>query len=198
MKTLITALAVTAILATSAVAKTQKTQATHNHSNNSVPHNSVVQHDGSFCNFHYPQTDARWVRALAGPQDIEHPRQHLARVGIGDSSSTGDGAGLEAFSARRAGVEHIVDAGGQCGFEDAGHSGFAPEYFTTLAHFSVSSAMSFPKSEAEPPSIVPPRSASRAFIFGSARMVLISILSLSMISAGVFLGTPIPCHELAS
>jgi hypothetical protein len=57
MKTLITALAVTAILATSAVAKTQKTQATRNHSNNSVTHNSVVQHNDSFCDFHYPQTD---------------------------------------------------------------------------------------------------------------------------------------------
>jgi hypothetical protein len=35
-------------------------------------------------------------------------------------------------------------------------SGLAPENFTTLAHFSVSSAMSFPKSAAGPGSIVPP------------------------------------------
>jgi hypothetical protein len=57
MKTLITALAVTAILATSAVAKTQKTPATHTHASNSVTHNSVVQHNDSHCGFHYPQTD---------------------------------------------------------------------------------------------------------------------------------------------
>ena len=39
----------------------------------------------------------------------------------------------------------------------------------TLAHFSVSSAMSLPKSAGEPASAVPPRSASRALILGSAR-----------------------------
>src|SRR5713226_3222898 len=41
-------------------------------------------------------------------------------------------------------------------------SGLAPENFTTLAHFSVSSAISLPKAAAEPGSTVPPRSASRA------------------------------------
>jgi hypothetical protein len=41
------------------------------------------------------------------------------------------------------------------------HSGFAPENLTTLAHFSVSSAMSFPKSAGQPGSTVPPRSARR-------------------------------------
>ena len=39
---------------------------------------------------------------------------------------------------------------------------------------------------------MPPRSASRALILGSARAALISLLSLSMISAGVFLGAPTP------
>jgi hypothetical protein len=48
-------------------------------------------------------------------------------------------------------------------------SALAPENLTTLAHFSVSSAMSFPKSAGEPKSGVPPRSASLAFILGSAR-----------------------------
>ena len=62
----------------------------------------------------------------------------------------------------------------------------------TLAHFSVSSAMSLPKSAGEPASTVPPRSASRALILGSARAALISLLSLSTISAGVFLGAPMP------
>src|SRR5438445_11182459 len=44
----------------------------------------------------------------------------------------------------------------------------------TLPHFSVSSAMSLLKSAGEPVSGVPPRSASRALILGSARAALIS------------------------
>ena len=39
-------------------------------------------------------------------------------------------------------------------------SGFMPANFTTFAHFSVSSEMSFPKSAGEPASGVPPSSAS--------------------------------------
>jgi hypothetical protein len=50
----------------------------------------------------------------------------------------------------------------------------------------------------EPGSTVPPKSASRAFILGSARPALISLLSLSTISAGVFLGAPTPHQLLAS
>jgi hypothetical protein len=42
------------------------------------------------------------------------------------------------------------------------------------------------------------RSASRALILGSARAALISLLSLSTISAGVFLGVQRPNHPLAS
>src|SRR6516164_42541 len=68
----------------------------------------------------------------------------------------------------------------------------------TLPHFSVSSAMSLPKSAGEPASTTPPNSASRALIVGSARAVLISLLSLSTISAAVFLGAPTPCQMLAS
>src|SRR5262245_38821835 len=62
----------------------------------------------------------------------------------------------------------------------------------TLPHFSVSSAMSLPKSAGEPGSTAPPRSASRAFILGSARAALISLLRLSMISTGVPFGAPTP------
>jgi hypothetical protein len=40
----------------------------------------------------------------------------------------------------------------------------------TLAHFSVSSAISFPNSVGESASTVPPRSASRALILGSVRL----------------------------
>src|SRR4030081_377005 len=78
------------------------------------------------------------------------------------------------------------------------HSGFAPENLTTLPHFSVFSAINFPKSVGEPASTVPPRSARRAFSFGSARPALISLLRLSLISAGAFLGAPPPYHPLAS
>src|SRR5262245_22919160 len=67
-----------------------------------------------------------------------------------------------------------------------------------LPHFSVSSAMSLANSAGEPGSAVPPNSASRALIFGSAKPALISLLSLSMISACVFLGAPMPNHVLAS
>ena len=68
----------------------------------------------------------------------------------------------------------------------------------TLPHFSVSSAMSLPKSAGEPGITAPPSSASRAFIFGSARPALTSLLSFSTISADVFLGAPMPYHALAS
>jgi hypothetical protein len=61
----------------------------------------------------------------------------------------------------------------------------------TFAHFSVSSAMSLPKSGGEPAIVMPPRSARWVFIFGSARAPLTSLLSFSTISAGVFLGAPI-------
>src|SRR6266545_4008295 len=66
------------------------------------------------------------------------------------------------------------------------HSGLMPADLITLAHLSVSSAMSWPKSAGEPASTVPPKSASRALILESAKPALISLLSLSTISAGVF------------
>ena len=45
---------------------------------------------------------------------------------------------------------------------------------------------------------MPPSSASRAFIFGSASAALISLLSFSMISGGVPFGAPMPKKALAS
>ena len=71
---------------------------------------------------------------------------------------------------------------------DRHHSALMLAARITLRHFSVSSAMSLPKSAGESVSTSPPRSASRALILGSARAALISLLSLSMISAGVFRG----------
>src|SRR5882757_578696 len=80
----------------------------------------------------------------------------------------------------------------------ADYSALAPENFTTLAHFSVSSAMNFPKSAGEPEMAVAPNSEIRALILGSARAALISLLSLSTISGGVFLGAPTPIQGLIS
>jgi hypothetical protein len=57
MKTLLTALAVTAILATSAVAKTQKTRATHSHPTNSVTQTSVFEPNDSYCRFRHAHND---------------------------------------------------------------------------------------------------------------------------------------------
>ena len=78
------------------------------------------------------------------------------------------------------------------------HSGLMLAARTALPHFSVSSAMSLPKSAGVPPRTTPLRSAKRALIFGSARAALISLLSLSMISAGVPLGAVMPIHALDS
>jgi hypothetical protein len=84
------------------------------------------------------------------------------------------------------------------GRDRAGQSALMLAVRITLAHFSISSAINLPKSVGEPVSTVPPRSAIRAFIVGSARAALISLLSVSMILAGVFLGAPTPDQALAS
>jgi hypothetical protein len=73
-----------------------------------------------------------------------------------------------------------------------------PANFTTLDHFSVSLAMSWPKSAGGPGNVVPPRSASRGFALGSARIALISLLSRPTISGGVLRGAIIPKNALAS
>ena len=66
--------------------------------------------------------------------------------------------------------------------------GFAPENFTTLAHFSVSSRISFPNSVGDVTSVGAPSSTSRFLIWGSASAALISLFSFSIISVGVFRG----------
>jgi hypothetical protein len=66
----------------------------------------------------------------------------------------------------------------------------APESFTTLPHFSVSSAISLLKSAGEPVIALPPKSPSRAFIFGSARATLISLLSLGLLGIASFVEAP--------
>src|SRR6202042_1921404 len=53
------------------------------------------------------------------------------------------------------------------------HSALRPAARTTLAHFSVSSAISLPNSAAEPGSGSPPKAANLAFIPGSVRNFII-------------------------
>src|SRR5499426_1840821 len=89
-----------------------------------------------------------------------------------------------------------LDAQPSCGI--AAYSGLIFANFTTLLHFSVSAAISLPKSPGEPPRVVTPMSLSRPLNLGSARAALISLLSLSTISTGVFLGAPSPHTALAS
>src|SRR6516162_4411748 len=64
--------------------------------------------------------------------------------------------------------------------------------------FSVSSAISLPNSAGEPGSTLAPKSAKRALIRGSARPAFTSLLSISMIDAGVSFGAQKPSHALAS
>src|SRR5207248_1830871 len=82
-------------------------------------------------------------------------------------------------------ARRLTERYGIFGRDRADHCQLMPADLITLAHLSVSSAMSLPKSAGEPASTVPPRSASRAFALGSASISLISRLSLSMTSLGV-------------
>src|SRR5262245_6039072 len=68
----------------------------------------------------------------------------------------------------------------------------------TLPHFAVSCAMNVSNSAGDIGIGMLPTSASRALICSSASAALISLLSMATISAGVFLGAPMPCHVLAS
>src|SRR5262245_64466874 len=80
----------------------------------------------------------------------------------------------------------------------ARYSALAPENLITLAHLSVSSARRLVYSLGDSASTSPPSSAKRALIVGSARAALISRLRVSMISAGVPFGAPIPAQALVS
>src|SRR5215470_17149169 len=79
------------------------------------------------------------------------------------------------------------------------HSGLMPANLITLPHFSVSSAISLPNSAGEPGSTVAPKSAKRALIMGSARPAFTSLLSTSMIAAGVLRRAETePCARLVA
>src|SRR5262249_46248262 len=78
------------------------------------------------------------------------------------------------------------------------HCGLMPANLITLPHFSVSSTISLPNWAGDPGSGVPPRSARRALILGSASATLISLFSFSTMCSGVFLGAPTPVQKLDS
>jgi len=110
------------------------------------------------------------------------------------------GAAITAIEMSRApaGCEFATERYGMSGIRFWNHSGLMPANLITFPHFSVSSAISLPNSAGEPGSTVAPKSAKRALIIGSARPAFTSLLSISMIAAGVSFGTPKPSHALAS
>src|SRR5262249_23110918 len=85
-----------------------------------------------------------------------------------------------------------------CELRNRDYSGLAPDSLITLPHFAVSSARNLLKSAGEPGVGVAPKPARPAMTFGSARPALISLLSFSTMSAGVFFGAPKPPQALAS
>src|SRR5262249_20291983 len=86
----------------------------------------------------------------------------------------------------------------ECLVGAAGHSGLMLAARITLLHFSVSLTMKASKSAEEPANIALPRSERPACTWGSARIALISLLSLSTIAPGVPLRRPMAHHWLAS
>ena len=78
------------------------------------------------------------------------------------------------------------------------YSALMPANLITLAHVSISSAMTLPKSAGEPTSTAVPSSVSYAFILGSAKPALISLFSVAMISSGVPIGAPMPAVPVTS
>src|SRR5262245_55590084 len=68
----------------------------------------------------------------------------------------------------------------------------------TLAHLSAYSTTYLPNSSGEFADTVSPSSAIRCLSAGAARLALTSLLSFSMISLGVFRGTPRPVKVVTS
>ena len=81
---------------------------------------------------------------------------------------------------------------------DRPHSALMLAARITLPHFSVSSAMSLPKSAGEPDERRAAQVGEPRLHLGVGEAALISLLSLSTISAGVFFGAPTPYQALAS
>jgi len=78
------------------------------------------------------------------------------------------------------------------------HSGLMLADRITLPHLSTSLARSLLYSSGAITSETPPSSASRSLNLRSARVALIALLSLAMMSVGVSFGAPTPESQLAS
>src|SRR5262245_19708342 len=78
---------------------------------------------------------------------------------------------------------------------DRDHSALILATRITLAHFSVSSAISLPNSAGESGRVVAPSSGRRASILGSLRLAVISLFRRSMMPIGVLRGAPTPNQE---
>src|SRR5262245_66180352 len=148
-----------------------------------------------------PASISTHIRKRLSPLPLEYAQQ-VRIVDTVAPQMLGVAAPASSLNSHRSSERHCHQTRRCCGRRHdrfALHqSALAPENLTTLAHFLVSSAMSLPKSVDESASGVLPRSAIRALILGSARPALISRLSLSITSTGVFLGAPMPYHALAS
>jgi tripartite-type tricarboxylate transporter receptor subunit TctC len=73
------------------------------------------------------------------------------------------------------------------------HSGLMPANLITLAHFSVSSAVSLSSSAGEPASTMPPTSASRALMSGSARPIkFVALTAQNLANGGLELRAEVP------
>src|SRR5262249_53276058 len=138
-------------------------------------------------------------------------RTHKMAVGDGDLINVRFGplCGLKSDISRGPSsvkLRHYGRVGGAPQFRETGrygtpasaYSGLIPANFTTLPHFSVSSAIIFPKSAGDTGAGTAPSSLKRAFILGSASPALISLFSLSTISAGVLFGAPMPHQTVDS
>src|SRR5262245_45799311 len=127
------------------------------------------------------------------PCDTRHCRKRASACGQMQKLPTGKCHGiLPNASVMRCGRIRLW-IHGTCGY-----SGLMLAERITLAHFSISSAMNLPNSAGELANTVAPRSASRALTLGLAITTFVSVLSLSMMLAGVFLGATSPYHPLAS
>src|SRR5579871_6428270 len=138
-----------------------------------------------------PAMAAQLLRTFAG-----HGQQLVAGVGWVERSETHQRrAAGEAVDGFRYRSTHPTRSGLMA---STAYSIDAPENRTAFAHFSVSDAITLPKSAGVPVIGMPPRSASRSFILGSASASLTVLLIFSMILAGVPLGAPMPNQALAS
>jgi hypothetical protein len=104
----------------------------------------------------------RLGRPMRLPNRSSGRTRHAPENGVDDPERSSTG---RAFALRE--LRNISAVGRILQRKFFDQSVLTPANFTTLAHFSVSLVMSFPKSAGDPGMTVPPNSASRAFIAAS-------------------------------